>query len=474
MSLNAVSSSQTQQTSSGSPFTQLRAWLDHLAATNRLVVVQPGRNLRFEVAAIAKRLDGQKATVFPTPGHPVPVISGLVSNRHWMAEALGVSDDQLLQRFQHALLNPLPCNEVKGGPVQELVHRDVDLQRLLPLPVHNEYDSGPYITAGLVISRNPKTGLQNVTIHRLQLNGPDKLGILMLPRHTLAYYRMAEETGTDLPVTIVIGVDPITLLCSQAIVPLDFDEMTIAGALHGRPLDVTRSVTNDIRIPADAEIAIEGRILLGAREPEGPFGEFPQYYGERANQHVIAIDAVTHRNNPLFHTILGGGLEHLMLGGIPREATLLTHLQRVFTCVKDVHLSRGGVCRYHLYVKIEKKNDGEAKNVILAALGAHYDIKHVIVVDSDVDIHNMSQVEWAIATRFQGDRDLVVINDSQGSKLDPSTRSGVGTKIGFDATVPLDCPPMKFKRIKVPGEDAVDLDAVLQPIGTPWRQTTID
>lgn len=469
MPLTAVAASPSPPSVPDRPFTQLRDWLDHLAATNRLAVVKPGRNLRFEVAAIAKRLDGERATFFPNPGHPVPVISGLVSSRRWMAEAFGVSEGQLLQRFQQAVLNPLPCNEVKGGPVQEVVHRDVDLERLLPLPIHNEHDSGPYVTAGLVISRNPKTGQQNVTIHRMQLNGPDKLGILMLPRHTLAYYRMAEETGTDLPVTIVIGVDPITLLCSQAIVPLDFDEMTIAGALHGRPLDVTRSITNEVRIPAHAEIALEGRILLSAREPEGPFGEFPQYYGERTNQHVIAIDAVTHRRNPLYHTILGGGLEHLMLGGIPREATLLTHLQRVFTSVKDVHLSPGGVCRYHLYVQIDKKSDGEGKNVLLAALGAHYDIKHAVVVDTDVDIHDPAQVEWAIATRFQGDRDLVIVTESQGSKLDPSADAGVGAKVGFDATIPIGAPPMKFKRIKVPGEDAVDLDAVLQPAGTRWR-----
>lgn len=465
----AAATSQSPQIATGRPFTQLRAWLDHLAATDRLAVVQPDRNLRFEVAAIAKRLDGTKATFFPHPGHPVSVISGLVSSRRWMAEAFGVGEDQLLQRFQQAVLNPVPCNEVKGGPVQEVVHREVDLQRLLPLPVHNEHDSGPYVTAGLVIARNPKTGQQNVTIHRMQLNGPDKLGILLLPRHTLAYFRMAEEAGTDLPVTIVIGVDPITLLCSQAIVPLDFDEMTIAGALHGRPLDVTRGITNEVRIPADAEIALEGRILRSAREPEGPFGEFPQYYGERANQHVIAIDAVTHRRNPLYHTILGGGLEHLMLGGIPREATLLTHLQRVFTSVKDVHLSPGGVCRYHLYVQIDKKSDGEGKNVLLAALGAHYDIKHVVVVDADVDIHDPAQVEWALATRFQGDRDIIVVPESQGSKLDPSAQAGVGAKVGFDATIPVDAPPMKFKRIKVPGEDAVDLDAVLQPQGTLWR-----
>lgn len=455
----------------GAPVAELREWLDRLEASGRLAIAKPGVSLEFELAAIAKRLDGHKATLFPKPlGHSMPVISGLLSDRRWMAEALGVRDGDLLRRFQEAVARPMPWQEQPSGPVQEVVHRDIDLANLLPLPVHNERDSGPYITAGLLISRNPQTGIQNVTIHRLQLNAKDRLGILMLPRHTMSYYRMAEEAGHDLPVTIVIGVDPATLLSSQAIAPLDFDELTIAGALRGRPLEVVRSLTSEVRIPANAEIAIEGRILAGRREPEGPFGEFPQYYGERADQHVIQIDAVTHRRRPIFHTIVGGANEHLLLGGIPREATLLASLQRAFPGVRDVHLSRGGVCRYHLYVQFDKRQEGEAKNVIMAALGAHYDIKHVYVVDCDVDVHDPAEVEWAVATRFQGDRDLVVVNDAQGSKLDPSTRAGVGTKLGFDATAPLDAPEMRFTRIRVPGEDSLDLDTLLQSPGDAhWR-----
>jgi 2,5-furandicarboxylate decarboxylase 1 len=335
--------------------------------------------------------------------------------------------------------------------------------------VHNELDSGPYITAGLLISRNPKTGAQNVTIHRLQLSGPNRLGVLLLPRHTLRFFQMAEDAGGDLPVAIVIGVDPLTLLASQAIAPIDFDELTIAGALHRRPLDVVKCLAGDIRVPAHAEIVLEGRILARVRAMEGPFGEFPQYYSEAAEQHVIEIDAVTHRRNPIFHTILGGGIEHLLLGGIPREATIMAHLRRSFPGVRDVHLSRGGTCRYHLNVQLDKRHEGEGKNVIMGAFGAHYDIKHVVVVDKDVDIHDQAEVDWAIATRFQADRDLVVVTEAQGSRLDPSSRNGVSAKMGFDATVPIDSPPLKFKRIRVPGEEAVDLGQVIED-GADWRK----
>jgi 2,5-furandicarboxylate decarboxylase 1 len=449
----------------------LRDWLDHLARTDRLAVARPGVALKYQLAAIANRLDGRKASLFPRPdGHPVPVVSGLVSDRDWMAEAMGVAPADLLRRFQEAAAAPLPCREVGNAPAQEVVHTDVDLARLLPLPTHNEHDSGPYITAGLLISRNPRNGIQNVSIHRLQLNAPDRLGVLLLPRHTLAYLHMAEEAGTDLEVAVVVGVDPMTLLASQAIAPLDADELEIAGALHGEPLPVVRCRTNAVRVPAEAEIVIEGRVLREAREEEGPFGEFPQYYGERAPRHVIKVDAVTHRRAPLFHTIVGGGLEHLLLGGIPREATLLAHLQRSFPSVRDVHLSKGGVCRYHLHVQMEKRSEGEAKNVILGAFGGHYDIKQVVVVDADVDIHDPREIEWAVATRFQADRDLVVVADSQCSKLDPSTRDGLGAKMGLDATIPLDAPEMRFKRIAVPGERELVLGEVLDSAaGADWR-----
>jgi 2,5-furandicarboxylate decarboxylase 1 len=450
------------------PIRTLRDWLDHLEKHDRLAVIRPRARLEHEIAAIAKRLDGQKATVFPQPdGHAIPVISGLISDRRWMAEAMAVEPHEVLARFQEAALNPIPWQEVKDAPAQEVVEPSVDLSRL-PIPVHNEHDKGAYITAGLLIARNPRTGVQNVSIHRLQVSGPNRLGALLLPRHTHMFYEMAERSGEPLQVAIVIGVDPLTLLASQAICPLDFDELTIAGALHGRPLPVVKCKTSDIRVPAEAEIVLEGRVLPQVRELEGPFGEFPQYYGEEAPRHVIEIDAITRRRDAMYHTVGGGGLEHLLLGAIPREATLLAHLKRSFPNVLDVHLARGGVCRYHLYVQIRKRQEGEAKNIMLGAFAGHYDVKHVIVVDEDVNIHDPAEVEWAVATRFQANRDLVIVPESQGSKLDPSTRDGVGAKMGLDATKPLAAPEMKFKRIRVPGEDEVDVARVVERSSN-WR-----
>ena len=222
---SAPATDQDQAARSGSntpePIRSLRDWLDHMAKHDRLAIIRPGVSLRHEIAAIVKRLDGRKATFFPQPGgHKIPVISGLVSDRQWIAEAMGVDPSEVLSRFQDAVLNPLPWRELKSAPVQEVVvKRDIDLNALLPIPTHNELDSGPYITAGLMIARNPRTGIQNVSIHRCQISGPNRIGVLLLPRHTNMFYEMAESTGRALHVAIVIGVDPLTLLASQVIAP---------------------------------------------------------------------------------------------------------------------------------------------------------------------------------------------------------------------------------------------------------------
>jgi 2,5-furandicarboxylate decarboxylase 1 len=459
--MDSIQTTATKTGSSGHP--DLRDWLQQLAATNRLAVAREGISLTDELAAVAKKLELESAVMFPSPDrHAIPVVANLFADRSWIAESLGVPVNQLLSRFQNAVRHPLPWVEVNAAPVQDVVHRDVDLLRLLPIPKHNEHDSGPYITAALLIARNPQTGIQNVSIHRCQVSGPDRIGVLLLPRHTQHYFRMAEQAGEALEIALVVGVHPACILASQAIAALDEDEMKIAGALLGQPVEMVKCRTNRVRVPAHAEIVIEGRILPKVREPEGPFGEFPQYYGSRANREVIQVDAITHRNKPIFHTIVGGGMEHLLLGGTPREASLLEHLQRSFASVRDVRLTRGGTCRYHLVVKIDKASDGEPKNIIMGAFGGHYDVKQVVVVDMDVDIDNPNEIEWAVATRFQADRDLVIVSGAQGSKLDPSSQDGISAKMGIDATKPISTEPMAFMRIHVKGVENVDLGRMLQ------------
>jgi 2,5-furandicarboxylate decarboxylase 1 len=476
----------------GAAIRDLRQWLTKLSSTGRLAVIRDNVPLKHELAAIAKRLDGRQAAFFPKPaGHAIPVISGFMSRRAWIAEAMGVPESGLLEAFRRAADNPLPWQEVPGAEAscQQVVHHEIDLHGLLPIPTHSEHDNGPYITAGMVIARNPVTGIQNVSINRIQVHAKDRMAILMLPRHLFAFYQAAEANSQPLSVAIVIGADPLTLLASQAITPIDHDELEIAGALQGAPLPVVKCLTSEVRVPANAEIVIEGRILPKVREPEGPFGEFPKYYSAKEDREVIQVDVITHRTSPIFHTIVPAEMEHLLLGSIPREATLLAHLQRSFPGVKDVHLSIGGVGRYHLNVKFEKRREGEPKNVILCAFGAHYDIKQVTVVDVDVDVHDPQQVEWAVATRFQADRDLVVISGAQGSVLDPSTTvgnemangepppmhmQGISAKMGLDATKPVSYHEHVFTKVRVPGEDKVDLGREIVAGATvDWSKATV-
>jgi 2,5-furandicarboxylate decarboxylase 1 len=442
-------------------FLSMRQWLARLAQTGRLAVAAPRVELKHRLAAIAKRLDGKQAVWFPQPGgHTVPVVSGLVASRAWIAEAMGVAESGLLARFSDAVANPTPWREVSRADAlaQQVVHERFDLRDLFPIPTHSEHDSGPYISAGLLIARNPKTGIQNVSINRVQVLQGARLQALLLPRHLAAFHRIAESSNEPLDVAIVIGVDPMTLLASQAITPIDFDELTVAGSLLGAPLEVVKCLGSEVRVPATAEIVIEGRLLPSVREQEGPFGEFPKYYSERDAREVIEVTRVTHRRDPIYHTIVPAEMEHLLLGAIPREASLLLHLKRSFPNVTDVHLGVGGTCRYHLYVQMKKHREGEPKNVIMGAFGGHYDIKKVVVVDQDVNVHDPVEVEWATATRFQPDRDLVVVSEAQGSPLDPSTHDGgIGAKWGLDATRPLVYEGHTFTRIRIPGEGSVDL-----------------
>ncbi len=433
----------------------LRTWLDWLRARGELEVVSRPVSARFEVAALAHRYDGQKAVLcLHVDGHPMPVVANSATRRDLYASALGVEPRDLLDRIAGAVDAPRPCTVVERAPVQEVVvSEEVDLGALLPVPVHHERDAGPYITAGVVVARDPETGRRNASIHRLQLLGPRELGILILPRHLWHLYLSQEARSAPLEVAVVIGLDPITLLASQAIAPLGVDELEIASALHPSPLPVVRCRSVDLEVPAEAEIVLEGIIPPAVRKLEGPFGEFPRYYGPPSEKPVVEVRTVTHRRDALYQTILPAGREHLLLGGIAREAALLRALRASVPAVTGVHLTPGGACRYHAVVSVRKRHEGDPRTVMFATFAALPEIKHVIVVDDDIDIYDGDEVEWAIATRCQADRDVVIVPRAKGSELDPSAEGGLSAKMGIDATVPLGVPAERFLRIRIPLEE---------------------
>ncbi len=437
-----------------------RGWMNYLETQGLLTRAKRKVNPEYQLAALTKSLDGQGAILFEQVGDfKMPVVSNLCFSRECYGWCLDVEKEHLVETVLMATENPKPCDYVQDAPFKEnVMSGGSDLLDALPVPVYHEDDAGRFITAGLVVAKNPETGRRNVSIHRLQVLSKDSMCIYMLPRHLGLCYEKAKKAGHPLDVAVVIGVDPLTLLASQAILPFDADEFEVANSLHGDgSFRLTKCITVDVEVPAESEIVIEGSVQIDEMAMEGPFGEFPKYYSPAGVKPVIRVKAMSFRKDPIFYSILPASQEHLLVGGLAREASLLRSLRACIPSVRRVHLTPGGTCRYHLVISIEKKNEGEAKNAVLAAMANNADIKHVVVVDNDVDIFNMEEVEWAIATRFQGDEDLFIIPSALGSRLDPSTRNGLGAKMGIDATAPLGELNTRFKRIKIPEYDKLIL-----------------
>ena len=287
----------------------------------------------------------------------------------------------------------------------------------------------------MIVSKSINGTRQNLSFQRMHVKGKDKISIMINEwRHLKEFYDEAEAQGKPLPISIVIGADPVVYV--GAGLRYDGDEMEIAGAIRGRPMDVVKSVTNDIYVPAEAEFVIEGEILPQQRELEGPLGEFTGHYSAPWNSPVIHVTAITHRNEAIYQTINGGSFEHINLGNVlPREPLLKKFATYVSTGVINVHIPPYG-SGFLALVQLKKKNPGEPKNVALAAMMTYVNIKNVIVVDEDVDIYNPADVMWAVSNRVVPEKDIFYIPNAQGHELDPcSDERGVQTKMGIDATL---------------------------------------
>mgnify|MGYP000672272181 CR=1 FL=1 len=418
----------------------LRSYLDLLkrARPDDLCVVTREVDPAYEITALVVKLE-REARRRPVllfervRGTRFPVLTNLHASRARLALAMGVAPPATLPRYLEAMAHPVPPRIVPTGPVKEVVLRGaaVDL-RALPQIVHHEGDAGPFLTAAISFARHPERELWNCAFNRLMIRDRDTTAIhLTLGKHLWEFHRVAEAAGRPLPVAFAIGVHPAIALGALAIGSIDEDERGIMGALLGEPLELVRCETSDVLVPAHAELVIEGEILPHARVPEGPFGEFTGYsLGERLRE-VVRITAITHRRDALFQDITVAHLDHLLLSTIPIEANLYRAVRAMVPTVRAVRVPAPFTC----YVAIEQRIPGQAKNAILAALGADLYMKRVVVVDHDVDVFDDRQVNWAIATRCQPDRDLLVVTHARGSDLDPSTaEDGLTAKWGVDAT----------------------------------------
>src|SRR6266567_3626585 len=372
-------------------------------------------------------------------------VGNLWSTRERVAGSLAIAKEQLLPKLMEAQAHPTDARIVESAPFLAQSTTDVDL-RALPIPKLFPRDAGRYVTAGVWVAE--WKGARNLSFHRILVLDKDRGACRIVPRHLRHMYNEATRAGDELPVAVCIGLDPWNLLAGGTSVEYGVDESRIASALTQscltRPVDVVR-IKSGLTVPADAEYVLEGR-LVNETHDEGPFVDAVRTYDRVRKEPVLVVERIYHRDDPIFHIIVGGLDEHFMFMGMPREPVIYQAVSRAVPHVKAVRLTEGGCAWLHGIVSIRKQHQGDAKNAILAAFGAHTSMKRVVIVDEDIDIFDDRDVEWAIATRFQADRGLVVLHDVRGSSIDPSGRDGFTSKMGIDATRPLGADPAMFDK----------------------------
>jgi UbiD family decarboxylase len=357
--------------------------------------------------------------------------------------SLGIPETQLIHRLAGALQEPQTPPVLENGRCQEVVLTDFDLNQL-PILFHLPDDAGHYIASNIVIIEDPELG-RNMCYHRLlRLDSSRFAARIVEGRGT---HQAMKKVEGDLPIAICIGVSLATHLAASMSPPPGVDELSIANALSPTPL--VKCLSNDLEVPADAEIVLEGRITRNFAN-EGPFMDLTETLDIIRQQPVVEIDLITHRNEPIYHALLPGSLEHKLLMGMPREPTIFAEVNKVAKCTGAV-ITPGGASWLHAIVQIEKRGPDDGPNAIEAAFRGHSSLKHVWIVDTDVDIHDPAAVEWALATRFQADKDLIVFDNEPGSSLDPSGIHVTGqksrtAKMGLDCTIPWGAEYERFQK----------------------------
>ena len=424
---------------------RFRTALERMAAAGRIATVTRTCSADLEIAGLMKRHDGDRALWFASvPGTSMPVVGNFLASPANVEAAFALDRYAIRTAMQRAITDPIEPEFVTDAPSQTVRITDaIELGELLPVLKHAPGDAGRFITAGVVIVRDPVTGVHNASYHRMQLLGGNRTAIkLDFGRHLRAAHERAVARGVDLPITVCIGTD-LSLMYAAAFMgsqmPEESDELAAAGGIQNAPLRLARALTSDLPVPAECEIVLEARISPTETTPEGPFAEFVGYSSVDAAAPIMTVDAVTMRKDPIYFAISGAGRETVMLRKYVLEASALRALKTAVPIVSDVNLTAGGLYRFHLVVQVAKKSpqhDGLQRNAMLAAFAALKDLDQVIVVDDDIDPHDATEVEYALATRMEASRDLVLIPGARGHEYVRVSDRGIRTKLGIDATVP--------------------------------------
>ena len=441
----------------------LRSYLDQLPEEDILRFDEPVK-LDYRPTALVLELERRRQSPVVRIDHPVgfdmPVVMNLFASRNRIARMVGVEPGGFNEAWTRALGRLLPARLVESGPVQEVVSIGAEVDAsALPVSRHFEKDAGRYIGSGILVCKDPDTGVRNLSYQRLQLKERDRFGASLHSRgHIWEHLLRCAARGRNLDVAIVIGVHPAVNLAAAAKVAMEVDEFDIAGALLGQPIDLVRCKTIDVEVPAQAEIVIEGEILADQQEDEGPFGEYTGYSTFRSTKNVFVVKAITRRAAPIFHDIIPGySAEHLLLGRAAKEAHTFMRLKEMIPGLKALNFPKSGT-HFHAYMSFKKTAEGQARQALMLLLGLDSYLKLVVAVDEDVNVFNEEEVLWALATRFQADTDMFMVPDAFCNRLDPSSRDGKSAKLALDATAPLD---WDVERASVPPEAAAWAASVL-------------
>ncbi|SDW10583.1 UbiD family decarboxylase [Marininema mesophilum] len=443
----------------------IRQLINYWTETDTLRRVVKPVDPEFELGAVVKQFQGRTPLLFEQiTGYSVPMIVGIGGDRKRIAESMGIAPTDMLPHLIRGITNPIATRRVEKAPVQEnVILEPGDLDADFPVCRYHEEDCGDYYVSGLLVVKGPDGKKRYTSIRRMKFLGGNRTNIVITSPGLQEQYRQLEAQGESMEIAVMFGVIPAAVLASQVSTHLyDTDKLDVAGALVGEGLDVVACRTVDLEVLAEAEVVFEGRVLPNVREYEGVFAELGGYYGGEGDQPIVEISAITHRNEPIWQTILPASCEEKLPMALTREATLLATVRQVVPGIQDVHITMPGAGRFHAIIQIEKHKEGDAKQALLAAFAGDKDLKHVVVVNKDVNIWDLEDVEWAIATRFQADQDLMIVPGANGSPLEPSHElRGVSAKMGLDATYPLGKENM-FRRARIPGAESIDLRNYLE------------
>ncbi|MCQ2970861.1 MAG: UbiD family decarboxylase [archaeon] len=383
----------------------------------------------FEVAKVLRKYPKDTVLIKNVKGFDIPVISGICNTRDKIAKSINCEVSEITEKIIEAMENPIKVD--KFTDFSDYDSLDIDLNKI-PILTHYTRDGGAYITAGVVFARDPVTGIQNASIHRMMVLDNKRLVIRIVPRNLYTYFQNAQKAGEDLQIAIAIGMDPAILLASTTSIPIDYNEMDVANAFKNGELELIKC--GELEVP-QADIILEGKISVTETIAEGPFVDLTDTYDIIRDQPIINLEKMHIKKDAAYHAILPAGFEHKLLQGLPQEPRIFKAVKNAVPTVENVVLTEGGCCWLHSVVSIDKQTEGDGKNAIMAALSAHPSLKHCVVVDTDVNVFDAEDVEYAIATRVKGDRDIMIVPNVRGSSLDPVAKSdGTTTKIGVDAT----------------------------------------